>query len=166
MILALWGTTFVAVVFFLLPAWMVELNRAWAWPRWGSPLGRVLGAVLIAGGLGVALHCSRLFSRVGEGTPIPIEPPKHLVLSGLYRYSRNPIYVADVAILLGVFLYLGHAALLLYAVAVALVLQAVIVWWEEPVLCRRFGEAYVRYTRAVPRWLLLRPRRGEHANAT
>ena len=64
--------------------------------------------------------------------------------------------MADVAVWLGIFLFFGHAALLLYAVAGALVLEGVIVLWEEPDLRRRFGGEYEAYVAAVPRWLPLR----------
>lgn len=155
-ILLVWATAFVALLFFIGPGAMRDLNQDWGWPRWQTSAGRAVGVVLILGGVTTALYCSRLFTRVGKGTPIPADPPKHLVISGLYRYSRNPIYVADVAILLGIFLYFGELALLLYAGIGALILQAVIVWWEEPVLKKRFGDAYIRYVGTVPRWLVMR----------
>ena len=112
-----------------------------------------MGALLVLGGAGVALYCSSLFRRIGLGTPVPIEPPQQLVVSGLYRYSRNPIYVADVAILLGIFLVGGWATQLLYALVVTGLIHALIVLHEEPVLQRRFGEPYARYVQRVPRWL-------------
>jgi protein-S-isoprenylcysteine O-methyltransferase Ste14 len=94
-----------------------------------------------------------MFRTVGHGTPQPLAPPTHLVAAGLYRYSRNPIYVSDVALLLAAFLVRGDVALLLYAGVVAVELHAWIVWREEPVLRRRFGDAYVAYAQRVPRWL-------------
>jgi len=104
-------------------------------------------------GVAVFLHCSGLFARVGRGTPVPAEPPKRLVTNGLFRYSRNPIYVAYAAVLLGEFLWFGHVALLAYLGLYILAAQAIIVWWEEPVLRRRFGDDYLRYTGEVRRWL-------------
>jgi len=142
------GTLFVAA-----PIGLIVLNRALAWPRWQSGVTRTAGAVLLIAGIVVAIYCSQLFARIGEGTPVPIEPPRHLVLSGLYRYTRNPIYVADVAILFGLFLHRGELTLLAYTLAMTGALHAWIVWREEPELCRRFGEAYVRYMRSVPRWI-------------
>ena len=147
------GIVVIGSVFVIGPIAMVELNEALAWPRWQSHVGRISGAGLILVGIAIALYCSRLFSVVGAGTPVPTEPPKHLVATGLYRYSRNPIYVADIAILLGLFLQRGELSLLLYAGAFA----AVAHWWvvhrEEPDLSERFGEKYVRYMQSVPRWV-------------
>jgi protein-S-isoprenylcysteine O-methyltransferase Ste14 len=108
---------------------------------------------LFLGAAGVALHCSRLFVRLGRGTPVPIDPPSELVVAGLCRFTRNPIYVAQVAIPVSYFLYSGELALLAYAALWAVLVQLFIVWIEEPGLHRRFGESYLQYTREVPRWV-------------
>lgn len=150
---AAWGVVFVALLFVAGPVEMADLNREQGWPRLESGVARSLGAVLFASGLGVAVYCSGLFARLGRGTPVPFDPPTNLVVSGLYRHSRNPIYVADVMILLGIFLLSGELALLLYALGVGLFLQIFIVALEEPQLRRRFGAPYDEYTQRVPRWL-------------
>ena len=147
------GVVFLTLLFVLGPMGAVRLNEALGWPRWETAFGSLLGRVLIVAGIGVLVYCSRLFARIGLGTPIPIQPPERLVAAGLYRYSRNPIYVADLAILLGIFLHRGELALLLYSGVIGLLLQIVIVGREEPELRRRFGEDYDRYVRSVPRWL-------------
>jgi protein-S-isoprenylcysteine O-methyltransferase Ste14 len=152
------GTVFLGTVFILAPAGAVQLNEAYGWPRWQIPGGPVAGAGLMLAGIGVILSCSGLFSRVGRGTPVPIEPPERLVITGLYRYSRNPMYAGQVAILLGLFLYRGELSLALYAAIWAGLVCAWVVRREEPELRRRFGEEYVRYTQAVPRWIPRRPR--------
>jgi protein-S-isoprenylcysteine O-methyltransferase Ste14 len=139
-------------VFVLLPAALVELNAALGWPRWQSAAARHVGGVLMLAGITAAFHCLRLF-RHGGGTPVPTEPPSQLVVSSLYQYSRNPIFVADVAILVGLFLHRGELSLLLYAGLVTVFLHALVVLREEPELRRRFGEDYARYERAVPRWI-------------
>ena len=117
-----------------------------------------MGVVLFLAALGLVLYCSQLFARIGKGTPVPIAPPRELVVSGLYRFSRNPIYVAQVAILLSYFCYSGELTLLLYSGAWALLVQTFIVRIEEPGLRKRFGDAYVRYTHEIPRWLGRRAR--------
>lgn len=147
------GTAFVAVFFVVLPEQAARLNAAQGWPRWQGWPGRVLAMPLLLGGLGVALHCLGLFVRLGKGTPVPLDPPRVLVPSGLYRFSRNPMYVGYVAIALGYFLWSGELALLLYAALFAAAIHAWIVWIEEPGLRRRFGASYADYTRRVPRWL-------------
>ena len=148
-----WAVIFLGVVFILLPRYAAELNDERHWPRWQSPIAQLMGVGLLLGGLALSLYCSRLFAQVGKGTPVPFDPPKELVASGLYRFTRNPIYVAQVAILLSYFLYFGQAALLAHAVAWALLVQAWVVWVEEPGLRKRFGAAYARYTQEVPRWV-------------
>jgi protein-S-isoprenylcysteine O-methyltransferase Ste14 len=152
-ITATWGVIFIGVVFVLLPREAAELNDQLDWPRWQVPIAKIVGVGLFAGGLGLSLYCSRLFARIGKGTPIPFDPPKELVATGLYRVTRNPIYVAQVAILISYFLYFGQLALMAHAAAWALLVEGWVVWVEEPELRRRFGAAYVGYTQEVPRWI-------------
>jgi protein-S-isoprenylcysteine O-methyltransferase Ste14 len=152
------GTLFLVATFVLAPAEAVALNEALDWPRWQIPGCRGVGAGLMVAGIAVVLYCSGLFSRIGRGSPVPIEPPAHLVIAGLYRFSRNPMYVAYVVFLVGLFLYRGEASLLLYAGIYAGGVHAWVVRLEEPGLRRRFGDEYVRYTEQVPRWILPRAR--------
>ena len=152
------GTVFVGTVFVLAPLGAIQLNEAYDWPRWQIPGHSVVGIGLAFAGIAVILYCSGLFSRIGRGTPVPIEPPEHLVITGLYRYSRNPMYVAQLAILLGLFVYRGELALLLYLVIYTGAVRSMVVWREEPELRERFGAEYVRYARRVPRWIARWPR--------
>ena len=151
------GTVFLTTVFVLFPAAAIQVNEAYDWPRWQIPGGAVVGPGLIVAGFAVILFCSGLFSRLGRGTPVPIEPPENLVIKGLYRYSRNPMYVAQVAILLGLFIYRGELSLMVHVAIYSGVVQAWVVSREEPELRRRFGEEYVRYAQRVPRWIPRRP---------
>jgi protein-S-isoprenylcysteine O-methyltransferase Ste14 len=155
-VLALWGAAFVWLVFFYGPSRFMEMNADLGWPIWRTGPTRALGLLMIVGGVALMLHCAGLFARVGRGTPIPAAPPEKLVIQGPYRHVRHPIYVADVAVWFGIFLFEGHAALLLYAVIATLLVELVIVLWEEPVLRRRFGSQYDAYCEAVPRWFPLR----------
>lgn len=148
------GTAFLTTVFILGPIAMIDLTHALEWPRWHVPAGRTIGGVLIFSALGIAAYCSRLFTRLGKGTPVPIEPPRHLVVAGLYRYTRNPMYVAHVGVLLGLFFVRGELALVLYTLLYAGLIHAWVVWHEEPRLADRFGDEYHRYTQEVPRWIL------------
>jgi protein-S-isoprenylcysteine O-methyltransferase Ste14 len=152
------GAGFIGILFVLLPIGAVELTEAWDWPRWRIVGGRLLGSCLVVAGIVVYAYCSGLFLRVGKGTPVPLEPPAHLVIEGLYRFSRNPMYVAQVAYLLGLFLYCGDLSLALYTVLFAGAIHTSIVRTEEPELRQRFGEEYVRYTQRVPRWISIWPR--------
>ena len=119
-------------------------------PGWVVP--RVLGAALIVMGAAVVIESFARFALEGLGTPVPLAPTQHLVVGGLYRYVRNPIYVADTAIIFGQALLLGRLWLLLYAVAFLAVTAAFVRWYEEPTLSRQFGAEYEAYRRAVPGW--------------
>jgi protein-S-isoprenylcysteine O-methyltransferase Ste14 len=92
------------------------------------------------------------FVRAG-GTPMPGAMTTRLVVTGLNRYVRNPIYLGAVTIFVGEALLLGRLSLLLYAVAAWVGIAAFVRWYEEPALVRRFGADYQVYRRAVPAWL-------------
>ncbi len=147
------GILFVAVVFFGLPRAFIALNGILGWPEFTSAPTQGLGWLLILAGSAALVVASRLFRRLGDGTPVPVDPPKRLVVDGLFRYSRNPIYVGDLVILLGIFLARGQLALLLYAGIFFVFLHLWLLHREEPVLQRRFGEEWTRYSVRVPRWI-------------
>jgi protein-S-isoprenylcysteine O-methyltransferase Ste14 len=92
------------------------------------------------------------FLHEGRGTPAPIDPPKELVVAGFYRYVRNPMYVAVLAIILAHFLWLGYWNLLIYALFVFVAFHTFVTFYEEPTLKRTFGAAYEDYVKRVPRW--------------
>ena len=121
----------------------------------------VLGAVLLAAGLLVLVQAFVRFVVEGLGTPAPVAPTEHLVVGGLYRHVRNPMYLALGAIVTGQALILGRPALLLYAAAVLAVTSTFVRVYEEPTLRSQFGAEYDAYRRAVPGWRpRLRPWRG------
>ena len=113
---------------------------------------RVAGAVLIVLGAAVVLESFARFVLEGLGTPAPVAPTEHLIVGGLYRYVRNPIYVALIAVLVGQSLLLGQPWLLLYAAAVLAAFVTFVRLYEEPALSRQFGAEYDAYRRAVPGW--------------
>jgi protein-S-isoprenylcysteine O-methyltransferase Ste14 len=121
---------------------------------WWLPL-RVAGAVVVLAAAAVLGAAFVRFVAEGAGTPAPVAPTEVLVVGGLYRYVRNPMYVAVVAAVLGQALLLGRAVLVGYAAAVWLCMAAFARWYEEPALTRRYGALYQAYRRAVPAW---RPR--------
>ena len=110
-------------------------------------------AILTAGFAGL-LWCVRDFYVAGRGTLAPWSPPRRLVAVGLYRYSRNPMYVAVLAVLAGWGLSFGSAGHLVYAGGVAVAFQLRVVLHEEPWLARTFAEDWDTYRRRTPRWLL------------
>jgi protein-S-isoprenylcysteine O-methyltransferase Ste14 len=116
------------------------------------PLLRVLAPLLWLPGIAILLWSMRQFVVEGEGTPAPAEPPRELVVHGLYRYVRNPMYVGVISVLKGHFLWFQTARHLLYLWALFLLFHGFIVLYEEPALKRKFGESYERYMQQVPRW--------------
>ena len=89
----------------------------------------------------------------GHGTPAPIDPPKELVATGFYRYTRNPMYVGILLMIIGHFLWFGFWNLLIYAVVVFIAFNTFIAYYEEPTLRKKFGAAYDDYCQRVPRWI-------------
>lgn len=152
-----------SVVFFLVAPGVVAGLVPWlltrweaAEPPWWPPL-RVLGAGLLLAGAAVLVQAFVSFVREGVGTPAPVAPTSHLVVGGLYRYVRNPMYLAVTATIVGQALLLGRTVLLPYAAAVLLVCAVFVRWYEEPALARRFGPEYEAYRRDVPGWWPRRP---------
>jgi protein-S-isoprenylcysteine O-methyltransferase Ste14 len=113
---------------------------------------RVLGVVLLVAGLIVLIQAFVRFVVEGLGTPVPVAAPERLVVGGVYRYIRNPMYVAILAAIVGQALLLGRLGLMLYAAAIWLIAAAFVRWYEEPALTRRFGTDFEAYRRAVPAW--------------
>jgi protein-S-isoprenylcysteine O-methyltransferase Ste14 len=112
-----------------------------------------LALVLIVAGWAVLLICAREFARAGRGTPAPYDPPRALVTTGLYRVTRNPMYVGVVTAIFGQALWFHSRDVTIYAVVMAFVFHIAIVIYEEPRLTRIFGNEYGQYRQKVPRWL-------------
>ena len=123
-----------------------------------TPL-RVVSLVIMLAGAAILVRCIWDFAAKGRGTLAPIDPPTRLVVQGLFRYVRNPMYLGVLMLLLGETVFLKSAALLQYAVIWFAVVHLVVVLYEEPSLRRRFGDPYERYCRSVYRWLPTRPTR-------
>lgn len=147
---AVWLALAPGVVAGVVPWWLT----GWV----AQPLGgywlpaRIVGLALLAVGAVVLLHAFARFVVEGHGTPVPLAPPARLVVGGLYRYVRNPMYLAVLAAILGQALLLGRLELLWYPAAVLLVTAGFVHLYEEPELRRRFGPSYTEYCRAVRRW--------------
>jgi protein-S-isoprenylcysteine O-methyltransferase Ste14 len=125
--------------------------------RWhldpAAPFVGVVGALLIAIGGGFLLHAFARFVIEGIGTPAPVAPTERLVIGGVYRHVRNPMYLAVGAMIVGQALLFGEPALLGYAAVFAAIVFSFVRLYEEPALTERFGESYDEYRRAVPGWL-------------
>ena len=113
----------------------------------------VVALLLIATGVSLLLACIWEFAARGQGTLSPVDPTKELVIQGLYRYVRNPMYLAVSTILLGEALLMRSRGLLGYWVIFFAVVNLFVMAYEEPTLRRQFGESYTRYQQRVGRWL-------------
>lgn len=136
------------VVTIVVPALIVWRSGADA--HW---LGVAVGLPLIALGLALVARTIALFAALGRGTLAPWDVTQRLVVSGPYRYVRNPMISGVLAILLGEAAALGSRQLLVWFAAVFAVNAVYMPLVEEPSLRRRFGEQYDRYRKHVPRWL-------------
>ena len=114
---------------------------------------RALGMLLIVAGLPGLIDSFARFALQGLGTPAPVAPPQNLVVTGLYRYVRNPMYVAVVAVILGQGMLFGDRRLLIYGGLMWLAFHVFVLAYEEPVLADTFGARYDDFRANVPRWI-------------
>jgi protein-S-isoprenylcysteine O-methyltransferase Ste14 len=128
----------------LITRWRVAID--YPWPVQGA------GAVLFITGAIVLVSAFVRFVTEGVGTPAPVAPTAKLVVGGLHRFVRNPMYLAVLAAIVGQALLFGRPTLLAYAAAVAIAFVVFVPLYEEPTLLRTFGEEYEEYRRAVPGW--------------
>jgi protein-S-isoprenylcysteine O-methyltransferase Ste14 len=146
----------------LIPWWITrwEMQPAFL----GLSAIRVVGILLILAGVPGLVDSFARFALQGLGTPAPVAPPRKLVVTGLYRHVRNPMYVSVLAVVLGQALLLGDARLIAYGALFWLACHLYVVAYEEPTLTRTFGAEYEAFRANVPRWLpRIAPWRGERA---
>jgi protein-S-isoprenylcysteine O-methyltransferase Ste14 len=149
-----------SAIFLVIAPGTLAIYGPWAMTRWrfappllGVSSLRIIGALMIAGGLPILLDSFARFAIQGLGTPAPIAPPQHLVITGFYRWVRNPMYVAVSLLLFGQGLLFGSTRLLQYGLIVCLGFFAFVVLYEEPALSRKFGREYEEFCAQVPRWV-------------
>ena len=124
------------------------------WQGSDPPLSlQVVGALVLVAGLVVLAQTVIRFVVEGRGTPFPGAPTRDLVIGGLYRHVRNPMYLAVIATILGQAAILGSIPLVGYAAAVWVVVASFVHAYEEPTLARTYGEQYAAYCRAVRAWV-------------
>jgi protein-S-isoprenylcysteine O-methyltransferase Ste14 len=155
------GPAVLGSVFFLLLApgtvagfgpWWISGWRVQA-PLLGSSAFRWLGVLLIVAGLPVLLDSFARFAWKGLGTPAPVFPARHLVVSGLYRYVRNPMYLAVAAVIFGQGFWFADLRVLEYGVLVWVSFHLFVLLYEEPTLRRSFGSEYEDFCAHVSRWV-------------
>lgn len=117
---------------------------------------RAAGLPVLAAGIVLLLWCVRDFYVAGRGTLAPWSPPTNLVVVGLYRWSRNPMYIAVLTILSGWAIAFGSRGLWTYAAVMAIAFHLRVVLFEEPWLARTHSDAWDDYRARVPRWFGIR----------
>ncbi len=114
---------------------------------------RYFGVLPVLLGILIYIQCAWSFVSLGKGTPAPVDPPKELVVQGMYKYVRNPMYLGVLFLLMGEVIFFGSLLLILYTALVFLCFHIFVVVYEEPHLRARFGDSYRRYRESVPRWI-------------
>jgi protein-S-isoprenylcysteine O-methyltransferase Ste14 len=149
-----------SAIFFVVVPFVLAGVIPWSMTQWqfqppflGLEFTRWLGVLLIIVGVPGLVHSFGQFALKGLGTPAPIAPTEHLVVSGLYRYVRNPMYVAVTAVIFGQALLLGYVSLLIYGALFWLATHLFVLAYEEPTLVETFGAEYERFRANVPRWI-------------
>jgi protein-S-isoprenylcysteine O-methyltransferase Ste14 len=132
--------------------WWVTRWEFWP-PFFGLEPTRAIGMVSIVAGVCGLVDSFARFALQGLGTPAPIAPTRHLLVTGLYRYVRNPMYLAVVAIILGQAILLGDWRLIIYGALFWAVFYLFVVSYEEPTLRQTFGAEYEAFRANVPRWI-------------
>lgn|SRR5579859_1542978 len=149
-----YATLFIALLLVFVPQ-QILASAGILWPvRIGFQ--QILGALLLIGGAVLALACVFTFAFIGRGTPAPFDAPRDLVVAGPYRWVRNPMYIGAGLALLGAAVFYGSIGLVLYTVVFWSMAHLFVLFYEEPVLRRKFGADYHAYTatrrRWIPRW--------------
>jgi protein-S-isoprenylcysteine O-methyltransferase Ste14 len=140
--------------------WWVPLHWFERHPQWPAVWAGPQFAAAVLGGLSALafLHCQWLFAVRGQGTPAPIDPPKKFIRRGLYKWVRNPMYLAVFSLVGAEALFLRSWDVTVYLVCLVCAVSVFVILFEEEVLRRNFGAVYEDYRREVPRWLPRKPK--------
>ena len=137
------------IMLIYLPLWITHFRIPAAEPLWQ----KLCAALLILVGILPALESVSRFIYVGRGTLVPVAPPEHLIVSGFYRYVRNPMYVGVLLALAGEAILFRNKGIVIEAVLMGIAAGIFIHFHEEPSLTRRYRDEYLEYRQHVPRWL-------------
>ena len=135
----------------VVPYWISRWRSGAAYAE--SSAIRILGVLLIIFGIPLLLDSFTRFALQGQGTPAPVFPTKHLVVTGFYRYVRNPMYAGVASVIFGQALYFRNVLVLEYGVIICLAFHLFILFYEEPTLRRTFDREYEEFCKNVPRWI-------------
>ena len=146
------GLFILVFVWFAIPLYLVRLNYLYNLPIFNNSLLRSFGFVILLFGSSATLYTAHEHLLTGRVTPVAVEPPRKFINKGLYRYSRNPMYIAILMAFLGGFMILGYVLLLAYVLVAIPLLHLFVVYKEELELKKKFGKEYSEYMKKVPRW--------------
>lgn len=111
------------------------------------------GTLLIISGLGLIIYTNKSFLKIGKGTLVPLDPPKNLIVDGVYRYVRNPMIIGALTLIFGETLIFASIELFVLFLMIFTVNHIYFVYSEEPGLTKRFCKEYIAYKKNVPRWV-------------
>lgn len=152
------------VAFLALPGMVAfVIPLFWIAPAASRAPFSLLGLIALVPGIALLFGCVREFYVAGRGTLAPWSPPTELVITGPYRFSRNPMYIAVFLMLLGWALGFRSRPLAIYAAGVMLAFHLRVLFGEEPFLARTHGQQWLEYKSRVPRWWRLAPRRSSRS---
>lgn len=146
------GTFIIVVEWFVAPVLLIALNIIYSLPMVSNIYIKAAGFVIFLSGFSAMTYTVYSHLVTGRVTPVAVEPPKKFIGEGLYKYCRNPMYVAIITTFFGGFLILGYVLLLGYTLVAVLALHLFVVYKEEPELKRMFGKEYEQNLKKVPRW--------------
>lgn len=145
--------TFGFFLMIFLPWFFINLNNYLGLPIIAIPWLKPFGIILIFIDIANYLYCQKLFLFIGKRTPVVTENSHKLLNTGLYKYSRNPIYIGHLLMLLGIFFFFGHFLLLIYTLTMFIIFNIIVIYYEEPHLKKSLDKEYESYLQKVPRWL-------------
>lgn len=151
------GLLIIVFFWFIVPIILISLNIFYNLPIVENELFRDFGVLVFIVGFSGTLYTVHQHFLTGRVTPVAVETPKKFISKGLYKYCRNPMYIAILTAFLGTFMVFGHVLLLLYILTAVPMLHLFVVYVEEPELKRKFGKPYEDYLKRVPRWLPFKP---------
>lgn len=147
------ATIFWPIVFILNPTIFLKINQYLGWPSFKNSIISSIGAIMIIIGILLIYKTTINFIKLGNGSPSPFAPTKKLVRCDIYDYSRNPMYIGYLILLLGEFLFTGQYILLFYTFLFFICINAFLIFYEEPELTKKFGPEYMEYCDKTPRWI-------------
>lgn len=146
---------FIAFLFMfgIFPYIAIHLNNIYSLPIFDYVYLKIIGLIFAGIGLAIVIHCAYiLFFRSNQNIPAPSQPPEKLIMAGLYKYIRNPMYIGDFIIILSESLLFGHILILVYLLIAILFVNILVIFKEEKGLENKFGNEYSEYKEKVPRW--------------